>query len=157
PHANGATLGAGVAEFRGVTPRDSNQDFAMGRIDQNFSEKDSMFLRYLYDNSVAEEAVNFPAFPNIVRNPKHLLTAEERHSFSPAVLNEFRFGFSRSQPAENIDPVDPHTDIAFVPGKAFGEVNVTGLSDIGTDRTNPKTFFQDLYQVTDNLSFWKGR
>ena len=147
----------GVAEFRGVTPTNSNQDFALARLDDILSEEDSIFLRYLYDNSVLDEPTNFPAFPNIVRNRKHMLTLEERHSFSPAVLNEFRFGFSRSQPSEDINPVDPRTDITFVPGNAFGEVNVTGLTDIGTDRTNPKSFFQDLYQVTDNLSLWKGR
>ena len=146
----------GVAEFRGVTPTDSSQDFALARVDHIFSETDSIFLRYLYDNSVNDEVTNFPAFPNIVRNRKRIATVEERHGFSPAVWNEFRFGFSRSQPSEDIDPVDPHTDIAFVGGKAFGEMNVTGLTDIGTDRNNPKSFFQDLYQLSDNLSLWTG-
>ncbi|HEY6051584.1 MAG TPA: TonB-dependent receptor, partial [Thermoanaerobaculia bacterium] len=43
-----------------------------------------------------------------------------------------------------------------MPGKAFGEINVTGLTDIGTDRNNPKSFFQDLYQLSDNVSVWSG-
>ena len=50
-----------------------------------------------------------------------------------------------------MNPLNPRTDIAFVPGKMFGELNVTGITDIGTDRTNPKVFGQDLYQFTDQL------
>src|SRR5262249_36097342 len=38
-----------------------------------------------------------------------------------------------------------------------GEVNVTGLTDIGTDRNNPKNFGQNLFQVSDNLYVVSGR
>lgn len=162
PRANGPRIlrdgnPTGVAEFRGVMPRDSEQDFAMGRIDHAFSEKDSIFLRYIYDESVLDEPVNFPAFPNIVRNRKHVVTAEQKHVFSPAVLNELRLGFTHSNPEEDINPADPHKEIAFVPGKAFGEIQITGLTEIGTDRNNPRNFGQELYQVTDNIFLFKGR
>lgn len=163
PRANGPRLldssgnPTGVAEFRGVMPRDSLQDFAMIRVDHNFSEQDSAFARFLYDDSDLDEPVNFPTFPNIVRNRKELATLEERHIFSSATLNEVRFGLNRSKPFEDVNPVDPHTEIAFVPGKAFGEVAITGLTEIGTDRTNPKKFFVEIYQLTDNFSFIQGR
>lgn len=163
PVANGARIlnasgnPTGVAEFRGVNPRDSVQDFAMLRIDHIFSERDSGFFRYLYDDSVLDEPISFPSFPNIVRNSKKLATLEERHIFSPTILNELRLGLNQSRPAEDVNPLDPRTDIAFVAGKAFGELAVTGLTEIGTDRTNPKSFFMDLFQVTDNVSFVRGR
>jgi len=144
-------------QTRGVFARDSTQNFAMGRLDHLISDHDSAFIRYVFDDSVLDDQVNYPAFPNIVRNKKHVLTLEERHLFSASTLNEFRFGFNRSKPSEDINPLDPHTEIAFVTGKAFGELNVTGLTDLGTDRTNPKSFFSDVYQFTDNFSFIKGR
>jgi hypothetical protein len=147
----------GFAEFRGVNPRDSYQNFAMGRLDHSLTDRDSTFLRYVYEDSVLDEPITFPAFPNIVRNKKHVATFEERHLFSSSTLNEFRVGFNSSKPSEDINPLDPHTEIAFVAGKAFGEINVTGLSDVGTDRTNPKSFFSDIYQVTDNFSVVSGR
>ncbi|HEV8659247.1 MAG TPA: TonB-dependent receptor, partial [Thermoanaerobaculia bacterium] len=147
----------GFAEFRGINPRDSDQTFAMGRLDHSITDRDSAFIRYVYEDSVLDEPITFPAFPNIVRNKKHVATFEERHLFSANTLNEFRLGFNSSKPSEDINPVDPHTEIAFVSGKAFGEINVTGLSDLGTDRTNPKGFFSDVYQVTDNFSVVAGR
>jgi hypothetical protein len=156
PHANGPSLGAGVAEFRGINPRHSTQNFGMARVDHIFSDRDTAFLRYVYDKSQLDQPVNFPAFPNVVRNQKNVATFEERHLFSPTTLNELRLGWNSSKPLEDVNPLDPHTEIAFVTGKAFGEISVTGLTEIGTDRTNPKAFYSDVYQVTDNFSLVEG-
>jgi hypothetical protein len=163
PVANGARIldasgnPTGLAEYRNVLNRKSNQDFAMVRLDHTFSERDSLFVRYLFDDSQRDEPVNFPEWPNLAKNRKNLVTLEERRLFSASVVNELRFGFNRSTPNEDINPANPHTELAFIPGQPFGEVNVTGLTDLGTDRTNPKTFGQDLYQLTDNLYVVRGR
>ncbi|HEY8131028.1 MAG TPA: TonB-dependent receptor, partial [Thermoanaerobaculia bacterium] len=162
PHANGERIldsrgnPTGVAEFRGINPRHSKQNFAMARVDHNITDQDTAFVRYVYDKSVLDQPVNFPAFPNVVHNDKHVATVEERHLFSPTTLNELRLGMNNSKPLEDINPIDPHTDIAFVTGKAFGEINITGLTDLGTDRTNPKAFYSNVYQVTDNFSVIRG-
>jgi hypothetical protein len=163
PAANGPLIrtatGAptGLAEYTGVMNRKSNQDFGMVRLDQTFSANSSIFGRYLYDDSIQDEPVNYPEWPNLVANTKHLLTVEHRQLFTSALINELRGGFNRSHPFEDINPVNPRADLAFVPGKGFGELNVTGLTDIGTDRTNPKKFGQDLYQLTDQLFYVRGR
>ncbi len=163
PHANGPLIldskgqPTGTAVFTGVTPRKSTQNFGVIRLDQNFSEKDTGFVRLLQDNSVIDQPVFYPTFPNTVRNHKTVGTLEERHMFSSTVLNEARIGVNRSKPIEDVNPIDPHTDIAFVPGKAFGSINVTGLTEVGTDRTNPKSFAADEYQVTDTVSFVSAR
>jgi len=153
--ANGQSTG--LAEYKSVLNRRSDQDFAMVRVDHTFSAKDSFFARYLFDDSNRDEPVNYAEWPNLAKNRKHVLTVEDRRLFSASVINELRFGFTRSSPTEDVNPVNPRTDLAFVPGQIFGEVNVTGLTDIGTDRTNPKVFAQDLYQVSDNLYMGRGR
>ena len=163
PVANGPLIrsasGAptGLAQYRSVMNRKSNQDFGMVRLDQTITQNSSIFGRYLYDDSIQDEPVNYAEWPNLVANTKHLLTVEHRQLFTSALINELRGGFNRSHPREDINPVNPRTDLAFVPGKTFGEVNVTGLTDIGTDRTNPKNFGQDLYQFTDQLFYARGR
>src|SRR5713226_3314804 len=157
PHANGPLIldgegqPTGTAVVTGVTPQESRQKCVVIRLDQNFSEKDTGFVRLLQDNSVIDQPVFYPTFPNTVRNHKTVGTLEERHMFSSTVLNEARIGVNRSKPIEDVNPIDPHTDIAFVPGKAFGSINVTGLTEVGTDRTNPKSFAADEYQVTDTV------
>jgi hypothetical protein len=163
PVANGPLIrtsaGAptGLAEYTGIMNRKSNQDFGMVRLDQTFNANSSIFARYLYDDSIQDEPVNYPEWPNVVANTKHLLTVEQRQLFTSALINELRGGFNRSHPFEDVNPMNPRTDLAFVPGKGFGELNVTGLTDIGTDRTNPKKFGQDLYQLTDQLFYVRGR
>ena len=163
PAANGPLIrtasGAptGLAQYTGVMNRKSNQDFAMIRLDQTFSASSSIFGRYLYDDSIQDEPVNYPEWPNLVANTKHLLTIEQRQLFTSALINELRGGFNRSHPLEDVNPLNRRNDLEFVPGKGFGELNVTGLTDIGTDRTNPKKFGQDLYQLTDQLFYVRGR
>jgi hypothetical protein len=153
--ANGAPTG--LAQYRSVMNRKSNQDFGMVRLDQTISQNSSIFGRYLYDDSIQDEPVSYAEWPNLVANTKQILTVEHRQLFTSALINELRGGFNRSHPREDINPVNPRTDLAFIPGKTFGEVNVTGLTDIGTDRTNPKNFGQDLYQFTDQLFYARGR
>ncbi len=159
PRANGPLIldskgnPTGVAEFTGVQDRSSVQNFGVLRFDQNFSDRDTAFARVLIDNSVIDQPVFFAEWPNIVRNHKVVGTLEERHMFSSSLLNELRFGYNKSKPLEDVDPLDPHTDLAWVRGKAFGDVDVSGLTDIGTDRTNPKLFAADQYQATETISF----
>jgi hypothetical protein len=163
PVANGQLIRAangnptGLAEYRSVLNRGSNQDFAMVRLDHTFTDSSSVFGRYLFDDSERDEPVNFAEWPNLTSNTKHVLTSEHRQIFSGTIVNELRAGFNRSSPREDVNPVDPRTDLAFVPGQMFGELAVTGLTEIGTDRTNPKQFAQDLYQLTDQLFIVKGR
>jgi hypothetical protein len=147
----------GVAEYRGVLNRRSNQDFAMLRLDHTMTQSSSIFGRYLFDNSERDEPVNYAEWPNQSLNTKHVLTVEQRQIFRPTVVNELRVGLNRSSPREDVNPLDPRNDLAFVPGQAFGELAVTGLTEIGTDRTNPKTFAQDLYQFTNQMLIVTGR
>ena len=163
PRANGELIrdasgnATGVAEYRSVLNRHSNQDFAMARFDHTITDNSSIFGRYLFDDSERDEPVNFAEWPNRTSNRKHVLTVEQRQILTPTVVNELRVGFNRSSPREDVNPLEPRTDLAFVPGQSFGELAVTGLTEIGTDRTNPKKFAQDLYQFTNQLFIVTGR
>lgn len=163
PHANGPLIldskgqPTGVAVFTGVNARNSTQNFGIVRVDQNFSDRDTAFVRLLMDKSNIDQPVFYPTFPNIVRNNKTVGTLEERHMFSASILNEARVGINRSKPLEDVNPTDPHTELAFVPGKSMGSINVSGLTEIGTDRTNPKQFAANEFQVTDSVSFVGAR
>ena len=155
PKANGRNLGDGTAEFIGTTNRVSKDDFFTVKVDHKLSDSDSMFVRYLYDDSDQVLPRNFPEFPNQAVNRKQVVTIEERKIISARMVNELRLGFNRSTPAEIVPPTS--RSLKLIAGRDLGEVNVTGLTDIGTDRTNPKLFFQSNLQVTDHLSLTAGR
>jgi outer membrane receptor protein involved in Fe transport len=154
PTVNGRNFGDGTGEFIGTTDRISSDDFFTVKIDHKFSDSDSIFGRYLIDDSDQVLPRNFPEFPNLAVNRKQVFTLEERRIFSPTIVNEARFGLNRSTPAELV----PKTNRSFtlIQGRDLGEIAVTGLTAIGTDRTNPKQFFLDNYQFVDNLLITRG-
>jgi hypothetical protein len=155
PRANGRVVDDGVAEFTGVTNRISRDDFFTIKLDHKISNSNSIFARYLYDDSDQVLPRNFPEFPNLAVNQKQVITVEERAIISSKMVNEVRFGLNRSRPAELV----PKTARTFtlVTGRDLGEIAVTGLAAIGTDRTNPKHFFQDNFQFVDNLFITHGK
>lgn len=156
PRPNGRKFGDGTAEFIGLTKRISQDDFFVIRVDHSFSNSSSMFIRYLYDNSQQVLPRNFPDFFNLAVNKKQVVTIGERKNFSTNIVNELRFGFSRSTPSEVLPPT-PNDSLSLIAGRGLGEIAVTGLSEIGTDRTNPKFYIQNDFQFTDDLIVVKGR
>lgn len=154
PRANGSNLGGGTAEFIGTTNRISRDDFFTMRVDHTFSNSDSLFVRYLFDDSNQVLPRFFPEYPNQAVNTKQVVTIEERKIINANTVNEARFGFNRSTPAELVP--GNSSKVEFIAGRGLGEINVTGLSPIGTDRTNPKLFFLNNFQFVDNLSIAHG-
>jgi hypothetical protein len=158
PVANGPSNGDGTAQFIGVTNRVARDDFATIKIDHQLSASDSISARYLFDDSTQILPRFFPQFPNQALNRKQVGTIEERKFIGANIVNEARFGFNRSTPRELVLlPSDPNFNVSLIQGQPLGEVNVTGLDPIGTDRTNPKLFFENNYQLSDNLFFTLGR
>ncbi len=160
PLPNGVVFGDGTAQFIGVTPRLSNGDFYTVKVDHQLSASDSLSVRYLLDDSDFTITRFFPQFPNQSTNRKTLATIEERKFIGANIVNEARFGFNRATPSELVPvpgPNDPGANISLIAGRPLGEVNVTGLSPAGTDRTNPKLFYQNDFQVTDNVFINLGR
>ncbi|HKX32850.1 MAG TPA: TonB-dependent receptor [Blastocatellia bacterium] len=158
PRQNGAVVGNpadGIAEFTGITNRKSRDDFFTVRGDHNFSSTDTFLARYLLDDSDYVLPRFFPDYTNQARNRKQVATLEYRKLIGANLSNEARFGFNRSTPSELIP--DPASALSLIQGRPLGEVNVTGLSPIGTDRTNPKLFYQNNFQFTDNLFILHGR
>ncbi|MGH9845066.1 MAG: TonB-dependent receptor domain-containing protein, partial [Blastocatellia bacterium] len=162
PRANGSPLldpttglPNGAAEFIGVTPRTSRNDFFTVRADHQFSASDSIFVRYLFDDSDQVLPRFFPDYPNQAANRKQVVTIEERKFIGSNIVNEARFGFNRSTPSELVPA--PASNVAIIAGQVLGEVNVADLTTVGTDRTNPKLFFLNNFQLSDNLFLTAGR
>ncbi len=155
PAPNGNPFGDGTAPFTGTTNRISNDDFFTVRMDHNFSNSHSIFGRYLYDKSDQILPRNFPEFTNLAVNTKQVVTLQDRMIISSTIVNEAIFGFNRATPAELVPKTN--RSLRLIAGKDLGEITVVSLTAIGTDRTNPKLFFVNDYQFTDNLSIVRGK
>ena len=137
----------------GVTaPSYTNNEYAVSSVDYNISDKDSLRGRFILNRSGFIDTSGFPSvFYQTVPANAYLVTLSEFHTFSPAVVNEFRLGFNRYS---NVYPVGPQK----FPGlDAFPNITVFELGvEIGPDPNAPQGGIQNQYQLADNITWTKG-
>jgi hypothetical protein len=123
-------------------------------VDYNISQKDSLRLRYIYNNeNEADTAANLPVFFTNEPFKYHLFALSEYHTFTPNLVNEFRLGFNRF---ENITGAGNFSfpGLDQFPNLQFYD---QGFISIGPDGNAPQFTYQNLYQATDNISYTVGK
>ncbi len=143
------------------------------RVDQNFSEKDSLFVRASYVNNpihlpgpfpgLADGGAFYQGYQTAVSNNDAL---SETHTFSPSLVNEARLGFNRIhttrvQPFDNDLGASAQFGIQGVPNGfdngALGSFFIAGLTTLGSNEFLPSVEYSNTLQFTDNLTKNLGR
>ncbi len=126
-----------------------NGNEASLRLDYNFSQKDRFFSQFNW----ARSTNRFNASPNILRgflNPSIITTPNFQfsyiHVFTPAVLNEFRAGYTRNSFVVT-------ADLPGVPSIGFDD----GTLGFGSYSGYPQTFRENIYNYTDLVSVNHGK
>ncbi|HLH05439.1 MAG TPA: TonB-dependent receptor [Bryobacteraceae bacterium] len=152
PGASGAiSIPAGL--ISSSLPRFTNSEFGVGSIDYNISEKDSLRGRFILNRTGPIDTTGFPSvFFGITPANAYLSTLSEYHTFTPTLLNEFRFGYNR------VSTSTPVFGNQSFPGlDQFPNIDVLELNAAyGPDSGAPQYRIQNLYQLTDNLTWTKG-
>jgi hypothetical protein len=105
-----------------------------GRIDQKISSQNTAFFRYQVSISNYVLAGNYPAFTwTRVRNSPDFVVADT-HIFSPALLNEFKFGLYRP------NYLDGGTVGGVTPLKGDAVVNKLGLQGVNPQNLSAQGF-----------------
>jgi len=142
------------------------------RVDHRFTDKDNFFARFSYEN----QPISTPGpFTTILDgggftagnqdNSYRSAALSELHTFSPNLLNEFRFGYNRI----NSHRVPPYADtnvaeqagllgVPFTPG--FGGLPSMCFADyqcIGTNDYLPAIEKQNSFVLNENLIWTRGR
>jgi len=133
-------------------------DSFVSSVDYTISSKDSLRLRYIHNwESQVDSGANsgetlLPAFFTQEPFKWHLFALSEYHLFTPNLTNEFRIGFNRY---ENTLPAGDfkYPGLDMYPQLTFDEL---GTLNLGADQNAPQFTIQNLYQVTDNVSYIKG-
>ncbi len=138
-----------IAEFASEGLQLVNENSAMLRLDQRFSDKTSAFLRLNIDRAVNTQPL--ASSGNYLADQQQLVSApvnggiELLHIFSPTLVNEFKFGFNRGT-ADTIDI--NHTGLPY----AFA---VSGLTNLNNNKVS--TGVGNSFSTIDNLTSIKGR
>src|SRR6266567_3851239 len=138
------------------------------RVDHNFSEKDQMFGRVSYYDrpyfipgpfagAADGGAFNSGDFKDVGFNS----ALSETHSFSPTLINELRFGYSRIhttqlQPLGDTMGVPAQYGINGIPqlptNGGLPSLDISGLSRLGAVAFLPGNRISDTGQLTENLT-----
>jgi hypothetical protein len=153
PNAAGA-LTIPVGQISSSLPDFTNNEYGVGSVDYNISEKDSVRGRFVLNRTGAVDYYGFPSqFFGVQPTNAYLATASEYHTFTPNMVNEFRLGYNRYNQQY---PVFGNQSF---PGlDSFPNINVYELNaGFGPDSNAPQYTVQNLYQLTDNLTWTKGQ
>ncbi len=170
------TAPAGAPDFNGIAEVFSSplqtirEDFGTVRVDHNFSEKDTLAAVYTIDDG--RDVTATPANPystDILNLREQVLSLEETHVFSPALLNTSRFGYTRAGYYFTGEPT-PGTPAATVPGFLTG-LPVGAVVVGGSAASNPQaqvglagsnngsnlSVHRNLYTIEDRATLTRGR
>lgn len=126
-----------------------NENSAMLRLDQHFTEKTTGFLRFNFDRAVNTQPL--ASSGNYLQDQQQLTSApvngaiELLHVFDSHLVNEFKFGFNRG----TADTYDLNrTGIPYA-------VSVSGFTTLNNNRIS--TGLGNSFSELDNLTWNKGR
>ena len=155
----------------------SNDQFDL-RVDHRFSDKDTVFSRYIdsVDTNVLPAVLPPPASnPSVVWPEAHSFVTSESHVFSPTLLNEARIGYQETREKQTVQAPRLFDQYGIIGAPDLPNVTglptfaVSGLTTIGT--TGPGTLQTAatgsgnlpidkqgrVIQVNDNLTWQRGR
>jgi hypothetical protein len=151
--------------FRGNYQRILTRDNFTAKVDHNFTDKDKINVRYLYNS---DNLGYTSVFPNIAAETlapalrhQHYwyfgytrvissnVINEARYTYSNRINNEQSFGFDEAWPGQ--------LGLKGVPNQAFPNINVTGVTSLGAGQHARAQLPIQQHQFVDNLSITRGR
>jgi hypothetical protein len=160
PPAGAPVQSDGTVELLFTRTTPTNEDLYQIRVDNSISESDSAFVRYTLLDSSRVSLLGFGNSRQELSVRSHSLALEESHIFSPALLNTFRFGFSRNVPIDQAiqDPPIP-TNLQFVPRTGLmGSISISGTSLSGVGDAIPgEKRAVNSFQIADDMNYTRGR
>jgi len=161
PNAN-PLLETGTFTF--VSKTVTNENFFTSRIDHNISTSDKLFGTYVFDkgNNANPDALDLNNIGTVSR--RHTAAIEESHIFSSTLVNTARFGFNRTVSLApttlgSINSAAANTSLGFIPGRAVGLINVSGIANFtgGPHGVGEFDFHYNSFQAYDDLVWSRGK
>ena len=152
---NGGTIDIPIGTPNITAPNFQNWFFGVGSLDYNISDKDQVRGRFIYNKNWGfppSAEPQLPAFYLSSPTTYYLATVTEYHNFTPSLTNELRLGYNRYNQNVPIGNFQfPGLDV--FPNIQFDELGL----QLGVYPNAPQFTVQNTYQITDNVSWIKGR
>lgn len=142
---NGQLIPVGPATLNSLQSQ-QDHNFTIN-IDHVFSDRDQLRGRFNFDQNEAKVPGALPQFGGTFEGRSRLFSLTEVHTFSTSLINEFRFGISRSNQQLKYPFFDNLAEIS---------IRELGLL-IGPQTNGDKIDINTSFQWVDNLSITSGR
>ncbi len=157
--ATTATSPTNIVKVPQVAADASHENYVLARVDYVFSQKDSLFGRFVSDRSNYTNPfpyANVPLWPDLEESPNLYFTANERHIFSANLINTLRGGYVRTD--SHAVTLNSYPGMNFFPGsgRPDGALQVAGLSNTGGQGLDPYRTLQNKVSVSDDAYWNKG-
>lgn len=158
--AAGLPTGTGNVVYNGTQP--GHENYLLGRVDFSLSQKDSFYVRYLYDfaDLTTPFAGSYDLYPADQQSHNQFLTFEEKHIFSNNLLGTTRGAYMR--PLNQLLSTTKYPEMEFYPGAGLPDgrfTQITGLTGggavLGPIRQSPLRLMYDRYHIGEDL-IWTG-
>lgn len=139
------------------TPYENDYQKVDARIDQHFSDSTSAFLRYGYsnvrglDSSPFGNVIGSGAFDRVVGQQA---IANVTHSFTPALLTEFRFGYNRY--TTNLGAGNAAGALGLGFGNSLPGITIPGMLPLGTPANQPMYGVDNGFDWVSNWTYHSG-
>ena len=168
PVANGPELpgGGGLAYYYANPEQTIREDFGNLRLDHNFSDSDLLSGVYTIDDGYNHSPGTTSLQLTTSTERSQIASLQETHTFSNAMINVLRGGFSRAKWLMNSAPPGDDSALSFVAGQPVGNINIGSVGNgqlgaVAGAGSNGSQEFDDiarnLFTVTDSVSFVKGK
>lgn len=160
----------GIAQVFSSPLQTIREDFGTARFDQIFSPKDTLSAIYTIDDGGDVTATTAdPYSTDILTLREQVLSLDETHVFSPALLNVARVGYSRAGYFFTGEPTPgtPATSVpGFISGRPVGAVVVGGsaasnpqaqIGLAGSNNGSNLPIARNLYTYEDRVTLSRGR
>jgi Carboxypeptidase regulatory-like domain len=146
-----------LGNYQATASTPSNFDVLTTSVDYTISSKDNFRGRYIYnrltDTDNGTNTVPFPVFNTTQPFRYQLIAFSEYHTFTPNLTNEFRLGYNRYSNTTTSGNFS-YPGLDQFPNLVYDD---QGFVNLGPDQNSPQFTIQNLYQVTDNVNYVKGR
>lgn len=139
----------------------TDEDFFTARVDHKFSEADSMHATFMHDSGVSTAPDTLLTILQANFSKRNLITFEETHIFSPALVNTVRVGYSRvvanaPKTISILNPILNDPSLGFLPGQPVGSLAITGFQRFQGANGQSSDFYLNSYQAYDDLFYTRG-
>lgn len=157
PIPTGRDFGDGTAEEAHAHQDPTDENFGVVKVDANLGRSGHVLVRWSRDVSETSISQSHPLFFEQVGTDTRYFTTQHQYLFSSNMMNSLRFAANRTGRDNDLIPtIDIPRSLYFSEDPHWGAINIVGTSTAGSIATIPVRYTQDVYQLSDTLTWNRG-